>query len=312
MSISLMYYMEDYVFVEENVLKILTAALFGLIGAIFVALIYSGIMMYTGFTLVGLKIFFILPVGAFVMGMASTKGLYYGLKTFNLKRGSRMFILEWITSLICFISIYFFIYSFTYVSSDLNVNYNFNGNHISNYSYEGSNDRIDFIKYLNHDISSRRSDMFLSAGRTGVGVPIGSMEAVGAINWVMFLIECAGFIIGGTIVTSGLIGEYYCEECNKYLKRKKVSTLKISEYESLLAKGSNDALEKIIDMAKAKMKIPFFYLGKHWRIDIRYCPGCNQGTVILNQMEFEMYKFEKKPSMRQEFDVDSEIIKQLL
>lgn len=191
-------------------------------------------------------------------------------------------------------------------------NYSFQGNHISNYSYKGSNDKIDFIKYLNFDISSRRSIGFVNFGRTGVGMPIGSLGSVGSINWIMFLIECAGFIVGGTLITSGLEGVYYCEKCNKYFKRKKVSTLKISELENLFAAETNDTLEKIIDIVKAKRKIPFFYLGKHWRIDVRYCPGCNQGAVILNQMEFEVYKFEEKPSMRQKFDVNSAGIEQLL
>jgi hypothetical protein len=54
------------------------------------------------------------------------------------------------------------------------------------------------------------------------------------------------------------------------------------------------------------------YLGKHVRIKIIYCPGCNEGTLMLKYMEFVLYKFETMSAKNQDFEIDSATITELI
>ncbi|MUT67623.1 hypothetical protein [Paenibacillus sp. NEAU-GSW1] len=183
-------------------MKILASLFTTVIALAVIVLIFE----YTGFYAQSFKVFFILPAGAGFAGAFCASG-YYFVATKMKKEPSRPMLICSMIGLLGFVLLYVSMYSTSYVDSDNKVNHMFRGEHISNFTYEDSNEPVNFKSYMISDINSREMSLFVGAGKksTRVAMPVGSIEINSTLNIILFVVEGLGFIIGGWVVGSNVI-----------------------------------------------------------------------------------------------------------
>lgn len=294
---------------DGRYMKKIYAVAIGLFGSLFSALIYFIMEAYIGFSVIGLKMIYVVPIGAFAMGYGSTFVFYKVAKKMELHYKLWMDISAGVIAFISFILIYFGLYSITYITEDYNINYFFEGDHISSFQMEGTNKRIDFLEYMKIDITSRENTAFF--GDSGAVIPLSSAKATGDINWVFFVLEWAAYIFGSVMMISELRGDDLCEDCGRYIRAKKISVFKEDDFAEMLDE-EEDLQSELVKIAKVNGKLPLVCFSNHVRIEARYCPCCFKGKLLARHMTFDGYKFQESLIRRTTVETDSQTVMQLI
>lgn len=285
------------------------AILFGSIGALIMSLFFAAVAVYIDFNLISFKFFFIVPVGAFFMGYVSTMAYYKAAKALDVEYKKYMNVAAAFMAFFSFIFIYYYIYRVTYISSDYKINHSFQGQHISNFQRKGSSSRIDFKEYLDMVVTSRKSTAFFSSGSTLM--PMASFNATDNGNWLLFLVEWAGYVIGGSLWIGHLKLEDFCQVCRRYERTKKLSSMKETDFAKKYAEDE-ETTQVVFKMAKGNYKLPLVCFSSHIRVEARYCPSCFKGRLLTRHMTFDGYKFEERFIKRATIEAESEVIKEIL
>ncbi|MEJ8553237.1 hypothetical protein [Tepidibacter sp. Z1-5] len=138
--------------------------------------------------------FFIIPLGGFGVGMLSSCGCYFADIKFSFKKSKNKFVHIILSSLIIvlgFVGVHYLVYTSTYLDSNMNVNYSFNGEHISNYTFDGSDEPINFVTYMVDSISNSSRTMRLKG--SSERIDLGSNATW---NWICFILSFIGYIFG--------------------------------------------------------------------------------------------------------------------
>ena len=126
-----------------------------------------------------------------------------------------------------------------------------------------------------------------------------------AINWVGFALEAVGYVVGGLLSGTFIIGDRkYCDTCKVYTKSKDnlFRTLiadadeKAATVNSALSTGS--ALRALVE--KEKSAAPKSVRSEpHVRFAIEYCPRCFDGYLYAKLMKKARNGFEELTDHRQ-------------
>jgi hypothetical protein len=168
--------------------------------------------------------------------------------------------------------------------------------------YQGTGDPISFWTYIDF---VTRSFAWKKEGGGGAGEPFG------AWGYGMLALEIAGFTLGGLAITLGLRLKPYCENCQVYMKSKKLALLPASiptrkvkksdaDAVALYEREKNDAFQKgkaladsLQQQASSIQPRDFAQtLGAHQmghkeyaklpiriQVELAHCPNCRQGLA---------------------------------
>ena len=118
--------------------------------------------------------------------------------------------------IIAFIGVRYGYYATAYLDDDMNLNYKMIGEHVSNYSIGDSEEPLNFVSFTKLMVESS-SISFTYRRRNMVNI-----EGKPVINWIFFLIDVIGSVVG-SLMAMGLVirGRNYCDNCERYMKKQK-------------------------------------------------------------------------------------------
>lgn len=244
--------------------KRLIIAAIGISSAVLTGGVLGLIEASTGFALYSLIVWFIVPVGAFLAGLAAASGYYFAAKHFHQKPAGGIGLNMVLASIGAYLVVHYIPYYLLEVD----------GSRIK--------DAISFWSYLDFDI--RHTSLSFNQGRTT------SAELGSTFGYVYALIQLIGFAIGGLTVFSWLQNAPYCEKCEKYLDKTNAQERYTSEGETLVEQMTILATKlderKYVDAVQyhsEQMGVPES-AGHHLRtrITTHKCRSCG-----VNHLEFE-------------------------
>ena len=211
--------------VVKNLINNSIVAGCGLCTMVLVSVFFAWIHYLTGFNLFTFSIWFVLPVGAVLIGALAASGYYFGAVFFNIRPTVFLLIQIVIVTLLCNILIFYLEYQ-SYINLP-NTNYN-----------------LLFSKYL--DIRITHARYFI--GRISLGFSTGK---VGTIGYLISFLHFLGFILGGLICYAVLAVKPYCKKCYRYFSDSVYANLKFDSYKEMFD-YSEQLFQQPIDHEKIK------------------------------------------------------------
>ncbi|WP_099190456.1 hypothetical protein [Tepidibacter mesophilus] len=147
---------------------------------------------------ISLTTFFIIPIGGFGVGALSSCGRYFADVKFSCKKAKNKAVHIILSSLIIvigFVGVHYLVYTSTYLDSNMDINYSFNGEHISNYTFDGSEEPINFVTYMEDSISN--SSRTMRRKGSSERIDLGSNATW---NWICFISSFMGYMLGAFTV----------------------------------------------------------------------------------------------------------------
>lgn len=184
--------------------------LFALLSMLVGILVPVAILYFTGWDVINFSIMFIVPIGAILTGFVCGWGYFKGLVKAHKKITGKHYLIGAILAAICFTGILYAEYRLAHISPEGYLEYSLDGDHVSNYYQEGYG-QMTFANYTKYNIetstvtfSNHGKEMFSSNNKI--------------MNYVYFLINILGMILG--FISSGMskADEPYCDTCKKYKK----------------------------------------------------------------------------------------------
>lgn len=268
-----------------------------------------GIKILFAFELTSFSLFFIVPVGAMFSSAAICSGYPFGIKKNNIKPSKGQVITVLILAALMFFVLQYGYYMVTYLDEDYHINYRFQGDHISEFVFIDSGKEINFLRFLVHSINTQTITFSYRSLSE-------SVEANKVVNWVFFVLDFIGFLAGGYIIYYYLVSSaIYCDNCNKYMKKKKMIRLtgNIQEKLNILKESiENKDISRIKELIQSNVteKKP-----EEMYVDtiLNYCEDCNDGYLIFEFfVETRKGKFVQDGKRTIKVRIDNEIVKNLV
>lgn len=170
-------------------------ALCGLVTSVLVAILNVVVSRVTGFNLFSLSVWFIVPVGALLVGFGAASGYYFGSLYFHKRADKTLLVQMVVIAGFTQLLIYYMGYA-TLILDD--------GRKLSDYLAFG-----DYMKLTLTKAHYR-------VGR-GAGMDTGE---VGTMGYWMAALQFIGFLVGGLGVYGHLVTKTVCNTCNAYMRAK--------------------------------------------------------------------------------------------
>ena len=245
--------------------KSLVVTLFGIATAVATAFLNVTIINAAEFDVFSLFLFFIVPVGAIIVGMLATSGFYIGASILHKRADLMMFLLMMIVAAITMFLMYYIQYAMI----------EFEGIKLSSV--------MTFKEYMELNLT----EMSYSIGRRGrSGVDTG---AVGSFGYIIAGVQFLGILAGAFFVYAMLGGKAGCEICGNYFKSKTKRTINLQGeeeirqfYDDLGGKAveSPEFAEVIskANQASESVESPLFMLEN----ELLECSGCGSQALKMN------------------------------
>lgn len=244
-----------------------------LIATIIIVVIFNHL---TGYEVQAFSFFFIVPLGALLVGAAASSGLFFGLLKDDKPVTKEHYMIGAVIGLIAFFGIYYVSYKTTYLDANNEINYSFNGDPISSYELEG--EPITFSKFMS--LSRGGKQQFYFHGRP-VGEEVDTGEGFGTFMWYLEMLAAAaaGAGVGLTIVG----GKSYCDKCKKYMHEKTLLKFSIDKFDEV----ADDLNASLNDVSKLKHIFATHELKKDEKVqafaqvDLVHCPNCYDARLVV-------------------------------
>jgi hypothetical protein len=152
-------------------LPLISSVLLGLATTIISILISYLCESLTGYSFQSFFLWFIFPIGALILGMCSSFGVYIVAK----KLGKTLiyhYFLGVIFSFLAIVGAYYFSFFSCYLDENMKENHLFQGSHISNFIHKETEQPIDFKSYMKMSVENRSDSIFLAVGSKNIKIPI--------------------------------------------------------------------------------------------------------------------------------------------
>lgn len=271
-----------------------------LLGTIIVVVLFNHL---TGYSIQGFSFFFIIPLGALLVGAAASCGLFFGLLKDNKPVTKEHYIAGAVIGLVAFFGIYYVDYKTTYLDANNNVNYSFQGDPISSYELDG--EPITFGKFLSLTTSGKQQ--FYFHGRP-VGGEVDTGKGFGSF---MQIIEILAAMIAGAGVGLTIVGDKtYCDNCKKYMKDRTMLKFSIDKYEEVadeINSSKNDPVKLKQLFAKYELKKDE-KVTAFGQVDLLNCPNCHNARLIVKIYRLgSNSNFEEVNQHRQNLRIDEDV-----
>lgn len=187
--------------------------LFWIISTIIAILTNYVMLAYGNHSFIDLNVWFILPAGAFGLGMLASSGYILWNRFFPGKKTENKtlnLILSSLIMILGFIGIHYIIYLSTYIDRTIGMNYTFKGSHISEFILNDGDKTTNFINYMKFNITN--SSRTLDLRRIGDEIDLGSNAT---FNWISFGLSFIGYIGGSATVISESKEKHTAENANE-------------------------------------------------------------------------------------------------
>jgi hypothetical protein len=170
---------------------------------------------------------------------------------------------------------------------------------------------VNFWDYLLRDIANRQTTFFVGSRR--IHVPVGTFHMPSVYNWVHFGLEGMGFLVGGLMIGSLLVGDRrYCERCQRYMKDKLLFSILPDQFEDTVQR-LNAALQSGHDLrALVETESATKIKEGHVQTTISYCPMCYEGFLLLKAMRKTTDGFEELKEHRQTIRVSGVVAREVV
>lgn len=272
--------------------------LLGLIGLVIDVVLVVAIHSFTSFDLSSFSLFFIVPVGAILIGALASLGYYFGVLKANIKVSKTIQIIGLIITFVGFVAIQYGFYHTAYIDYNDNLNFKMEGEHISNYVIGETEEPVNFISFTKLSVNTRVIS-FTNRGSKGFEV-----EGNKVVNWIFYIIDFVGMLAGSFFTRVFVIGDKkYCDNCRRYLKAKKISMFSTSNLERIdrmkaIAYANPEDITALLQTDGCSPK------GEHYDVYLHRCTSCNNGYVQLQYMELDS---KKNLSVNKEKSIDIQI-----
>ncbi len=243
-----------------GLMKSTGAAGFGLLTSVMTAGLNLAVLEYLDFNIFTLMVWFVVPMGAILCGMAASSGYYYGATLLHARPSVVLFIQMLMVAAFTQGLIYYLEY-ITWVLPDRTV----------------VSDVITFAEYLDLSLTSATYSMGSS------GSPGAELGQLG--YWVAGL-QLVGFMGGGALIFIFLKGRLMCEACDKYYWSVGSVTKQFDNQESF-AKFYDSIYEAIPNATSFSMLLGLqSSSGKtkqgsiNHEISLLRCPECGNQVVV--------------------------------
>lgn len=157
------------------------------------------------------SVFFIIPIGAIIIGFISAKGYFSGKIKTNTLVTKKHILIGILIAIFCAISSKYIIYTLTCLDeTTYEYYYSLDGDHISNYSSD-EYESFDFVNFTKYSIENTPIS-FSRRSRT-IGTFTNS-----TFGWIYEVICFLGIIFGAYWTGSIALEKPYCNNCNLYKK----------------------------------------------------------------------------------------------
>lgn len=167
--------------------------LLGLITTIITIGICVWVELNSDFVIYSFTFFFIIPVGACLVGLGSASGYYIGAKLFHLPTSKTLTYGIFFNAASSFYLLYYIPYYFLEIDGQF------------------VREVIDFIPYLKIALTEYSISFIRSRTNTGT---------VGSWGYAITFIQFLGFIFSSLAIVGKLEEEPYCKDCSKYYSEK--------------------------------------------------------------------------------------------
>jgi hypothetical protein len=256
----------------------------------------------TGYSVESFSFFFIIPLGALLIGAAASSGLFFGLLKDNKPVSKKYYVIGAFVGLIAFFGVYYVSYQTTYISADNQVNYSFNGNPISNFTIGG--EPVTFGKFIS--LAQGGKEQFFFHGR-----PIGDgFDAGNGFNSFMYYLEILAAVVAGAGVGLTIVGgKTYCDKCKKYMLEKTLAKISIEKFDEI----TNEINASLTDVSKLKQIFSTNEMQKgekvkaYTQVDLVHCPNCYDARFVIKIFQLgSKSSFEEVSKYRQTLRISEE------
>jgi len=187
---------------SAGILSTIIGLILGVLSTAITIFIVIATVAFTGYYIHSFSLFFLIPFGALAAGALCSSGLFWGIRLTRRKAVTLHSFLALCLGALGLIGIYYGLYATAYVSSDMRINHLFEGEHISNFVYKDTEEQVTFKSYFIDGIRSRSTTFIIGIGqsRKMIPIPLGSVGLPSVLNWIDFIIEVLGFILGSFFV----------------------------------------------------------------------------------------------------------------
>lgn len=252
-------------------------ALLGLIGTVIIVVLFNHV---TGWEIQSFSFWFIIPVGAILVGASAGAGLFYGYLKYNKPVKGFEYLVGALIGLSAFFGIYYVSYMTTYIDAEKNINYSFNGAPISSFELEG--EQITFSRFMELTKSTKREFYFH-------GRPVGEVDTGDTGSSFLFYLQVLVATLAGAGVGLLIVGnKRFCNNCNKYTKDKPLFKFDIEKYEDILrdlidCSDNLLAMEYVIQSnSLSKEKV-----NAYAQAELEYCPDCYDARIIVKVFKLD-------------------------
>lgn len=224
------------------------------------------------------KVWFIIPVGAIVVGMLGASGAILAARYFNIFPTILDAALMVVIAAATMVLIYYLDYA-TLVLDD--------GRRAS--------DLVDFSTFVNLVLTTSH----MRIGR-GAGVDTGE---VGQMGYFLALIEFVGFLVGGAATFGFIQGLPRCAECGSYLRKlktKKTAELTLEEGEQMLGlfkQGDLTTVQQLITWVPGERKFDPISKRAIITFDLHGCPKCKTEMIAAKVKAYNGKQWSDIPSL---------------
>jgi hypothetical protein len=221
------------------------------------------------------KVWFVIPAGAMVVGMLGTSGAILAARYFNIRPTLADAVLMVIVSAGTMLLIYYLDFM-TFVLDD----------------GRKASDLVDFSTFV--DVMLTKSHMRVTRAARDVG-------EVGQMGYLLALVEFVGFLIGGASMFGIIRGQLRCPDCDAYLRKlktKKTKELTIDEADQvvrLFRGGDISIVQQLMAWAPAARS-----LDKEKAVvnfDLYGCPKCKTELIVAKVSVFDGREWKEVPTV---------------
>lgn len=259
------------------------AILVGILSSAILGLLVALISMMTDHNLLGFTVMYIFPIGTILFSMVVSVFYFITLVKGNVKVTFAKSLVMVVIVFISYFGIEYFTYLNTYIDVDGDgLNYSREGYHISEFYNENTDETFTFLSYYKY-----RVDHAIVTSYSKYSDSSTTVEGKTGLNWVREIAAILGLPIGVAFAYASVFEDRkYCEECKKYMKKKKLFAILDNFAEAI---NSLDEIINSEDISSVESLRTFIesnptslrYSNSHIIGKAYYCKGCNKTHLVL-------------------------------
>lgn len=236
---------------------------------------------YFGYELAGLSLFWVVPLGAMLVGFSAAYGYPAGMKGHHVKKNG---VSPYVCLLIGVLTLVVMEYGFYYmmhVGDDMTINYQFKGIAIRSL-VDDEGQAFSFWRFVWFELQNQSVTFSKNMVRE-----IATIDGNVTFNIVLYILQGLGVILGGVLAYVVLLDDaYYCNNCKKYYSERELCHL-IDQSEERMdkilelihQKGTVENKQALVEIKKSQEHVRQARGDFKYDVILHECPVCDDGVL---------------------------------